>query len=181
MGSQASIDVYRLLKDNTLRVTTSDLHACLNEALNRYHRSTVPAGEAVGAVGAQSLSEPGTQMTLKTFHFAGVASMNVTLGVPRLKEIINGSKFISTPIIEARLVNKRDITAARIIKAQIEMTRLGEVVTYIKEVHGPGGITLTLNLIRRSSMHFISIQMPEKFVKQFCLLKLMHQLTSHRL
>ena len=42
----------------------------------------------------------GTQMTLKTFHFAGVASMNVTLGVPRLKEIINASKVISTPIIE---------------------------------------------------------------------------------
>ena len=59
----------------------------------------------MGAVGAQSLSEPGTQMTLKTFHFAGVASMNVTLGVPRLKEIINASKLISTPIIEARLVN----------------------------------------------------------------------------
>ena len=44
----------------------------------------------------------GTQMTLKTFHFAGVASMNVTLGVPRLKEIINASKVISTPIIEVR-------------------------------------------------------------------------------
>lgn len=50
--------------------------------------------QAVGAIGAQSISEPGTQMTLKTFHFAGVASMNVTLGVPRLKEIINGSKVI---------------------------------------------------------------------------------------
>lgn len=48
--------------------------------------------QAVGAIGAQSISEPGTQMTLKTFHFAGVASMNVTLGVPRLKEIINASK-----------------------------------------------------------------------------------------
>ena len=41
-------------------------------------------------------------MTLKTFHFAGVASMNVTLGVPRLKEIINASKTISTPIIEVK-------------------------------------------------------------------------------
>jgi hypothetical protein len=37
------------------------------------------------AVGAQSIGEPGTQMTLKTFHFAGVASMNITLGVPRIK------------------------------------------------------------------------------------------------
>lgn len=53
----------------------------------------------MGAFGAQSIGEPGTQMTLKTFHFAGVASMNVTQGVPRIKEIINASKNISTPVI----------------------------------------------------------------------------------
>lgn len=57
----------------------------------------------VGAFGAQSIGEPGTQMTLKTFHFAGVASMNVTLGVPRIKEIINGAKNISTPIMNVRV------------------------------------------------------------------------------
>lgn len=51
-------------------------------------------GSAVGALCAQSIGEPGTQMTLKTFHFAGVASMNITLGVPRIKEIINASKNI---------------------------------------------------------------------------------------
>ena len=56
----------------------------------------------MGAFGAQSIGEPGTQMTLKTFHFAGVASMNVTLGVPRIKEIINAGKNISTPIITVR-------------------------------------------------------------------------------
>ena len=56
----------------------------------------------MGAFGAQSIGEPGTQMTLKTFHFAGVASMNVTLGVPRIKEIINAAKNISTPIITVR-------------------------------------------------------------------------------
>jgi len=60
------------------------------------------AGSTVGAFGAQSIGEPGTQMTLKTFHFAGVASMNVTLGVPRIKEIINAGKNISTPIISVR-------------------------------------------------------------------------------
>jgi len=67
-------------------------------------------------------------MTLKTFHFAGVASMNVTLGVPRLKEIINASKVISTPIIEARLVQNNSLSAARIVKAKIEKTTLGEVI-----------------------------------------------------
>jgi hypothetical protein len=56
----------------------------------------------VGAIGAQSIGEPGTQMTLKTFHFAGVASMNVTLGVPRIKEVINAARNISTPIMKAR-------------------------------------------------------------------------------
>lgn len=63
------------------------------------------AGSTVGAFGAQSIGEPGTQMTLKTFHFAGVAAMNVTLGVPRIREIINASKKISTPIISvSRLI-----------------------------------------------------------------------------
>ena len=53
------------------------------------------------------------QMTLKTFHFAGVASMNITLGVPRIKEIINASKKISTPIITVSLENEKDAEFAR--------------------------------------------------------------------
>lgn len=54
-------------------------------------------GEMVGALAAQSLGEPATQMTLNTFHYAGVSAKNVTLGVPRLKEIINVSKKPRTP------------------------------------------------------------------------------------
>merc|ERR1719341_2721915 len=54
-------------------------------------------GEMVGAMAAQSIGEPATQMTLNTFHFAGVSSKNVTLGVPRLKEIINISKNPKAP------------------------------------------------------------------------------------
>jgi hypothetical protein len=49
-------------------------------------------------------------MTLKTFHFAGVASMNVTLGVPRIKEIINAAKTIASPIMTVPLVNDTNIT-----------------------------------------------------------------------
>lgn len=66
-------------------------------------------------------------MTLKTFHFAGVASMNITLGVPRIKEIINAAKTISTPIITAILANDADAKFARIVKGRIEKTTLGEV------------------------------------------------------
>ena len=66
-------------------------------------------------------------MTLKTFHFAGVASMNVTLGVPRIKEIINAAKIISTPIITAALTNPKSETAARIVKGRVERTILSDV------------------------------------------------------
>uniref|UniRef100_A0A7S3JTW6 DNA-directed RNA polymerase subunit n=1 Tax=Aureoumbra lagunensis TaxID=44058 RepID=A0A7S3JTW6_9STRA len=100
----------------------------------KYMRTLVEAGEAVGAVGAQCISEPGTQMTLKTFHFAGVASMNVTLGVPRLTEIINASKSISTPIITAALDNAYDAGVARVVKARLEKTTLGEVCKEMKQV-----------------------------------------------
>lgn len=142
-----------LLKDNVLRVTPSQVEAILVAALKKYNRSMIEPGEAVGAVGAQSISEPGTQMTLKTFHFAGVASMNVTLGVPRLKEIINASKTISTPIITANLIQNDNKTSARLVKGRIEKTTLGEVCEYIREVHTPEmsyvSIRLDMEIIRK--------------------------------
>jgi DNA-directed RNA polymerase III subunit RPC1 len=66
-------------------------------------------------------------MTLKTFHFAGVASMNVTLGVPRINEIINATKVISTPIIAAKLENEDEVIAARVVKGRLETTFLGDI------------------------------------------------------
>jgi RNA polymerase Rpb1, domain 5 len=89
--------------------------------------ATASVGSTVGAVGAQSIGEPGTQMTLKTFHFAGVSSMNVTLGVPRIKEIINAAKLISTPIISCKLVTNNSEVSARIVKGRLEKTHLGDV------------------------------------------------------
>jgi DNA-directed RNA polymerase III subunit RPC1 len=103
-------------------------------------------GEAVGAVAGQSIGEPGTQMTLKTFHFAGVASMNITLGVPRIKEIINASKNISTPIITAKLICETDTISARIVKGRVENTKLKDILEYIKEVSAPEGCYLVLKI-----------------------------------
>lgn len=61
-------------------------------------------GEMIGTVAAQSIGEPTTQMTLNTFHFAGVSAKNVTLGVPRLTEIINIAKNIKTPSLTVFLL-----------------------------------------------------------------------------
>jgi len=75
----------------------------LNRLLKKLRNSRVHPGECVGAVASTSIGEPATQMTLKTFHFAGVSDMNITQGVPRLKEIIDASRNISTPIIQLEI------------------------------------------------------------------------------
>jgi len=124
--------------DNCNKITEKQLKAFFTVCFNKYRKSIIEPGTAVGAIGGQSLGEPGTQMTLKTFHFAGVASMNITLGVPRIKEIINASKNISTPIISADLLNKTaDVKSARIVKGRIEKTIIEDVAEYIEVVIKP--------------------------------------------
>jgi DNA-directed RNA polymerase I subunit RPA1 len=67
-------------------------------------KSLVSPGEAVGVLAAQAIGEPSTQMTLNTFHFAGRSEMNVTLGIPRLREVLmTASRSIKTPIITGNL------------------------------------------------------------------------------
>lgn len=113
--------------ERTAKLSKSALEAFVKACLVKYKKAQVEPGHAVGAVGAQSIGEPGTQMTLKTFHFAGVAGMSITQGVPRIKEIINASKLISTPVITCELVSKQDIIAARVVKGRIEKTFLKDV------------------------------------------------------
>jgi DNA-directed RNA polymerase III subunit RPC1 len=136
-------------------ITERQLDYFMQNCALKFRRANIEPGTAVGALGAQSISEPGTQMTLKTFHFAGLASMSkyffcnfclnfigrhkifirflhfiskdITQGVPRIKEIINASKAISTPIINAPLVDPSSEEFARIVKGRIERTCLGEV------------------------------------------------------
>ncbi|XP_042221179.1 DNA-directed RNA polymerase III subunit RPC1-like [Homarus americanus] len=128
------------------RLTFTQLIHFLNSCLDRYQAAVMEPGTAVGALCAQSIGEPGTQMTLKTFHFAGVAAMNITLGVPRILEIINASRSISTPIITANLKDDSDPEKARQVKGRVEKTLLGEVCEYVEEVFLPDDCFLLLKL-----------------------------------
>ncbi|KAL2855343.1 hypothetical protein BJY01DRAFT_243310 [Aspergillus pseudoustus] len=119
--------------NHTGKLTEKTLRTFITECLMKYKKAQVEPGHAVGAVGAQSIGEPGTQMTLKTFHFAGVAGMSITQGVPRIKEIINASKEISTPVIACELVEKQNVVAARIAKGRIEKTFLRDIIHYVRE------------------------------------------------
>ncbi|KAL5216799.1 hypothetical protein ABZP36_008200 [Zizania latifolia] len=140
---------------NISGISAKQLQVFLDTCLSRYHSKKIEAGASIGAIGAQSIGEPGTQMTLKTFHFAGVASMNVTLGVPRIKEIINASKKISTPIITAELLSGKDVLSARIVKGSMEKAVLGEVAESIKIVlkSSQPNLVVKLDMQRIEALH----------------------------
>lgn len=123
----ATVDLSEEFIDRTAKLSRPTLRAFIGMCMDKYRKAEVEPGSAVGAIGAQSIGEPGTQMTLKTFHFAGIANMQVTQGVPRIKEIINASRRISTPIISCELNSKDNITAARLVKGRIEQTFLRDV------------------------------------------------------
>lgn len=130
-----------------LEVELKDVEVCEEEFVEiaetvvaDYRRSKVEPCEAVGVVAAQSIGEPGTQMTMRTFHYAGVAEINVTLGLPRLIEIVDARKIPSTPTMTIRLEKDyaldRDI--AREVAWSIESTsilHLGSMATDLAEMN----------------------------------------------
>uniref|UniRef100_A0A1B6E299 DNA-directed RNA polymerase subunit n=1 Tax=Clastoptera arizonana TaxID=38151 RepID=A0A1B6E299_9HEMI len=117
------------LVSEKFRLSTEAFEWLKGEIENRFHQAQVQPGEMVGALAAQSLGEPATQMTLNTFHFAGVSSKNVTLGVPRLKEIINISKKPKAPSLTVFLTGAaaRDAEKAKNVLCRLEHTTLRKV------------------------------------------------------
>lgn len=86
-----------------LKLSEEVFYAVVEKIKNRFFNSLVHPGEMVGSIAAQSLGETLTQMTLNTFHHAGIGDRNVTLGVPRIKELINANKNIKTPEMTLKL------------------------------------------------------------------------------
>ncbi|KAM3182235.1 DNA-directed RNA polymerase II subunit RPB1 [Hymenolepis weldensis] len=123
----------------THRLSYDALEWVLGEIKTRFQQALVQPGEMVGALAAQSLGEPATQMTLNTFHYAGVSAKNVTLGVPRLKEIINVSKRPKTPSMTVHLIGQaaRDAEHAKDVVARLEHTTLRKLVKLTSIYYDP--------------------------------------------
>ncbi|MCZ7358339.1 MAG: DNA-directed RNA polymerase subunit A'' [Candidatus Methanoperedens sp.] len=141
----AGIGLPQKIADNLLRelksmkVTKKQLDEIIKRTANMYDHSKIEAGEAAGVVSAQSIGEPGTQMTMRTFHYAGVAEINVTLGLPRLIEIVDARKNPSTPMMTIFLEKDYafDRDKARELAWKIESTNitvLGSMSTDITEM-----------------------------------------------
>ncbi len=90
-------------KLKSTHLTQEQFEKIVEEVFRSFKFAQMDAGTAAGVVSAQSIGEPGTQMTLRTFHFSGVREMNVTLGLPRLIEIIDARRKPSTPTMTIAL------------------------------------------------------------------------------
>lgn len=108
------------------KLQKAEVEAIIDEVVKEYEKALIEPGEAVGTVTAQSIGEPSTQMTLNTFHYAGVAEINVTLGLPRIIEIVDARKNPSTPIMTVYLdeEHRYDSEKAREVARRIEGTTL---------------------------------------------------------
>ncbi len=96
---------YDALKYN---ISKDEFNEVIDKIILSYKKSLIEPCDAAGVVAAQSIGEPGTQMTMRTFHYAGVAEINVTLGLPRLIEIVDARKTPSTPTMTIYLRNKKE-------------------------------------------------------------------------
>ncbi len=143
--SISALPLPRKVMDNLMhelknvKVTKRQFDEILKRTAATYDYSRIEAGEAAGVVSAQSIGEPGTQMTMRTFHYAGVAEINVTLGLPRLIEIVDARKNPSTPMMTIFLEKEYafDRDKARELAWKIEATYimvLGSMSTDITEM-----------------------------------------------
>ncbi|MDP7982283.1 MAG: DNA-directed RNA polymerase subunit A' [Conexivisphaerales archaeon] len=128
-------------------MSVKSAEAICSRAIQMIDAAKIEPGEAAGIVSAQSIGEPGTQMTLRTFHFAGVKEKDVTLGLPRLIELVDARKQPSTPVMEIYLdeEHRRDRDKALEVAREILFTRVGDIASSVEIDYSTGSVVISLN------------------------------------
>ncbi|HZY69818.1 MAG TPA: DNA-directed RNA polymerase subunit A'' [Thermoplasmata archaeon] len=148
---------------HSLKVTNQELPKVVRAVVERYATALVDPHESVGIIAAQSIGEPGTQMTLRTFHYAGVAEMNVTLGLPRLIELVDARRVPSTPMMTVFIEKKLRADRAEVekIALQIEVTNvpdvasIGTVVEELQVTVTPQAAAMTSRGVKRADLEAV--------------------------
>jgi len=110
------------------KLTSSQKRKAMEKIVELYRKTCFDPGEAIGVVSAQSISEPATQMTMRTFHIAGAAEIKVTLGLPRLIEIFDARRSPKTPIMTIYLQKSYNtMQKAEKIASEIQETLLKDI------------------------------------------------------
>jgi DNA-directed RNA polymerase subunit A' len=141
--------------------------------VEHYKRALMEPGEAVGIVAAQSIGEPGTQMTLRTFHYAGVREQNVTLGLPRLIEIVDARRVPSTPIMTIYLTEDANSKESAVkIARNIVYTTLEDLAETIYEDPVQEEIVVVLNETMMKDRGVTLQELKDKLKIQNCTIKI---------
>ena len=119
-----------LLSLSESKISRDGANKVVKKTIDLINRAMVEPGEAVGVVTAQSIGEPGTQMTLRTFHFAGVKERNVTLGLPRLIELVDARKKPVTPTMDVYLDEEHRVSREKALNVarDIIFTKVADLI-----------------------------------------------------
>ena len=121
---------------NIKKLTKKQAATVVADAYDALDKASIDPFEAAGIITAQSIGEPGTQMTMRTFHYAGVATVNVTQGLPRIIEIVDARKIPSTPTMIIRLKGEKmnSSTEAQKLAAALEVTTTANIANIETDV-----------------------------------------------
>jgi len=127
---ESLLDEYEKESKN-FRITKAQEKEILDRIEQDYNNAIISPGEAIGVITAESFGEPSVQMTLNIFHFAGVAELNVTLGLPRLIELFDARANIETPSMEIYLKKdyRNDEEAVKKIAGLIKETKFNDIIS----------------------------------------------------
>lgn len=155
-------EIERVCKE---RKFTSDKKEKLIELVKRtYSTSSFEPGEAIGIISAQSISEPATQMTMRTFHFAGSVGVQVTLGLPRLIEIFDAKKEPTTPMMTLYLEKKyNNKSSSESLAEKITERRLRYFIKTISLDLTSKKIKILLKKMKKSEFKDIVLKLNKKF------------------
>jgi DNA-directed RNA polymerase subunit A' len=156
------------------KLSKEGVDKAIKSTVERYKRSLMEPGEAVGIVAAQSIGEPGTQMTLRTFHYAGVREQNVTLGLPRLIEIVDARRIPSTPIMVIYLTEKyrKSKEAAIKVARNIVYTTIEDLAQAIYQDPIHEEIVVELNKAMMEDRGVTLQELESKLKIQNCIIKI---------
>jgi len=145
-------EIKKEVKDKN--ITKIKLKEILERTKKEYEESLISPGECIGIITAESFGEPGTQMTLNVKHFAGVAEMQVTLGLPRLIELFDARKNPSTPTMTIYLKKEhnKDVSTVKKVAFSIKETLFHEIVTEFEIDINNTRVIATLNKSKMRDM-----------------------------
>jgi len=141
----------------------------LKRVKEEFENAQITPGESIGIITAESFGEPGTQMTLNVFHFAGVAEMGVTLGLPRLIELFDARKEPSTPRTEIYLKRgfTKDKEKVKQIAAQLVETKLQDISLEFSLNLSLSRVEITLDKKKMKDLKITEPQLEKALEDQF--------------